>query len=65
MSDGYMKEANRLDVLAEAVRMVADEFAKTKKVETAVAGYVLSGMVLEQIEAIDKELDDIIAKTGI
>lgn len=61
MSEGYMKEASRLDTLAEAVRMVADEFAKTKKTETAVAGYVLAGMVLEQIDTIDKELDDILA----
>ncbi|MDD5018519.1 MAG: hypothetical protein PHO15_10530 [Eubacteriales bacterium] len=65
MQDGYARESQRLDAMAGTLAVVAKEFEKTKDVETAVAGYVLCGLILRQLEALDKQLDLIIEKTGI
>lgn len=53
----YMEENARLETLAQALAIVADEFARTRESETAVCGYVLAGLVLRAIEAADEALE--------
>ncbi len=56
MKDGYMDKAVKLDALAEVLILVANDFEKGIDVEKAITGYVLCGMILKQLEAIDEEL---------
>lgn len=65
MRNSYVKESERLDALAEAMKLVAGEFEQDKQAQTAVAVYVLSGLVLKQLSAMDEEIDIILAQAGI
>ena len=65
MKDGYLRESRKLDALAEAMALVAKEFEKTKESDTAVAGYVICGLIMRQIDILDKQLDVLIESTGI
>jgi len=65
MKNGYMEKTEKLDVLAEVLILVAVEFEAAKDLEKAVTGYVLCGMILKQLKAIDEELDVILEQMGI
>ena len=57
MNETYMKESRRLDAMTEVLAMIAGEFAHNKTLETAVAGHVVAGMIVRQIEALEAALD--------
>jgi hypothetical protein len=65
MQDGYIKEKERLGKLAGAAALVAQEFERSGDGNAAVAAQVLFAMIIEQIGAVDAELDKLIEKAGI
>ena len=65
MGQGHMKEKERLDRLAGAAAQIAQEFERSGDRRAAVAAQVLFSMIIEQIAAVDEELDAIIEKAGI
>ena len=65
MKDGVFELNKKLETLADALALVADEFAQTHNIETAVAGYVLAGMVMSQVSEVDAQLDAILEKPRI
>ncbi len=65
MQDGYMKEKERLSKLAGAAALVAKEFERSGDGKAAVAAQVLFAMIIEQIAAVDSELDKLIEKAEI
>jgi len=65
MIDSYTNEKTRLDKLTGAASVVANEFERTGDKDAAVAAQVLFGMILDQIEVVNAELDRLIDKSGI
>lgn len=65
MKDRYAEQTVKLDALSKALTLVAKELEKGKDLQKAITSYVLCGMILRQMEAIDKELDTIIEQMGI
>ncbi len=65
MRDGYTEQQNRLDALSKTLAIIANDFKEEKCLEKAIAGYVLSSMILKQLESIDAELDFLIEQMGI
>lgn len=63
--EGYVKEQKKLDALAEAMRLVSEEFAGTKNADVAAAGHVLSELIVRHVKALDRELDKILEHTGL
>jgi hypothetical protein len=63
--DGYTKECEKLETLAKAIAIVSEEIIESKDAQAAAAGYVLSMLIMKQIEALDRELDAIIDSTGM
>lgn len=61
----YVKEERKLDALAEAMKLVLEEFEKTKDAEVAAAGHVLSGLIVKHIEALDRQLDKMLDSAGL
>ena len=57
MDETHMKERRRLNAMTEVLAMIADAFAREKKLETAVAAYVVTGMIVKKIETLEKALD--------
>lgn len=65
MKDSYRQQSRRLDALAEAMALVADEFNKSKDPEIAAAGHVLAELIMKQLETLDRELDTVLEEAGI
>lgn len=65
MQDGYMQEKRKLEKLAGAAALVAQEFERTQGPALAAAAAVLFAMIGEQIKAVDAELDKLIERAGI
>jgi len=65
MQDGYMQEKRKLEKLAGAAALVAQEFERTQGPALAEAAAVLFAMIGEQIKAVDIELDKLIERAGI
>jgi len=65
MQDGYMREKRKLEKLAGAAALVAQEFERTQGEALAGAAAVLFAMIGEQIKAVDAELDKLIERAGI
>ncbi len=63
--DSYAKEDRKLDALAEAMKLVLEEFVKTKDAEVAAAGHVLSALIVKHMEALDRQLDAMLDKAGL
>lgn len=63
--EGYVKEQKKLDALAEAMRLVSEEFASTRDGEVAAAGHVLSKLIVQHVQALDRELDKILQHAGL
>ena len=57
----YAQENEKLETLTTAWRMLTDEFEATKDMDVAVAGFVVTGMIIKQLEKMDKELDSILS----
>ena len=62
MNGEYMKESRRLDAMADVLAMIADDFAADKTLEKAVAGHVVAGMMMRQIEVLDSKLDAVVSE---
>jgi len=56
----YAKEDRKLDALAEAMKLILEEFSKTRDAEVAAAGHVLSGLIVRHMEELDKQLDEML-----
>ena len=65
MQDGYMREKRKLEKLAGAAVLVAQEFERTQGAALAEAAAVLFAMIGEQLKAVDAELDKLIERAGI
>ncbi len=61
----YAKEDRKLDALAEAMRLVLEEFEKTKDADVAAAGHVLTGLIVKYTEALEMQLDRMLDKAGL
>ena len=65
MQDGYMQEKRKLEELAGAAALVAQEFERTHGPALAEAAAGLFTMIGEQIKTVDAELDKLIERAGI
>jgi hypothetical protein len=65
MQDGYMREKRKLEKLAGAAALVAQEYERTGQPGLAEAAAVLFAMIGEQMKAVDLELDKLIERAGI
>lgn len=65
MQDGYMREKDKLNKLAGAAALVAQEFERSQDSRAAMAAQVLFTLISAQLEAVDAELDRLIEKAGV
>jgi hypothetical protein len=63
--ESYAKTDRKLDALTEAMKLVLKEFEMTKDAEVAAAAHVLSALIVRHMEALDKQLDDMLDKAGL
>jgi hypothetical protein len=63
--DAYVEENRKLDALTEAMKLVMDEFDRTRDPEAAAAGHVLAGMIKKKLEAMDAEIDRAMEQAGV
>ena len=65
MKDTYRQQSIKLDALAEAMALVAEEFKRSKDPEIAAAGHVLAALIVRQLQSLDRELDTLLEEAGI
>lgn len=63
--EGYLAEDKRLDALVEAIRLVLEEFDRTRDAGVAAAGHVLTGLTVRYMQALDRELDTLLEQAGL
>jgi hypothetical protein len=47
------------------MRLVQGEFEKTRDMEVAAAGHVLSGLIVRHMQALERELDVLLEEAGV
>lgn len=63
--EGYLTAGKKMDALAEAVKLIYDEFERTRDMGVAAAGHVLSGLIVRHMQALERELDTVLDKAGL
>jgi hypothetical protein len=65
MEPNYAKEDRILDALAEVSKLILDEFIRTKDIDVATAGHVVTRLMVKHAEALGRQLDKMLDEAGL